>query len=67
MRAGSVHLELCVSQYLLSCWLGCDSAEGLLDLVEVHLQRIALTVLYANAQDTNRSTSEATALFIGGS
>ena len=43
------------------------SAAGLLDLVEVHLQRIAPTVLYAMAQDNNHGTSEAAALFIGGS
>jgi len=44
-----------------------DSAAGLLDLIEVHLQRIAPTVLYAMAQDNNHGTSEAAALFIGGS
>jgi len=44
-----------------------DSTSGLLDLVEVHLQRIAPTVLYAMAQDNNHGTSEAAALFIGGS
>lgn len=44
-----------------------DSAPGLLDLVEAHLQRIAPTVLYAMAQDNNHGTSEAAALFIGGS
>lgn len=44
-----------------------DSAPGLLDLIEVHLQRIAPTVLYAMAQDNNHGTSEAAALFIGGS
>lgn len=44
-----------------------DGDAGLLDLVEVHLQRIAPTVLYAMAQDNNHGTSEAAALFIGGS
>ncbi|WP_285259523.1 heparinase II/III family protein [Halopseudomonas bauzanensis] len=43
------------------------SAPGLLDLIDVHLQRIAPTVLYAMAQDNNHGTSEAAALFIGGS
>lgn len=43
------------------------SASGLLDLVEAHMQRIAPTVLYAMAQDNNHGTSEAAALFIGGS
>lgn len=40
---------------------------SLLHLVELHLQRIAPTVLYAIAQDNNHGTSEAAALFIGGS
>ena len=40
---------------------------GLRDLVRVHLQRIAPTVCYAMAQDNNHGTSEAAALFIGGS
>lgn len=42
----------------------CDS---LLDLVEAHLMRIAPTLSYAMAQDNNHGTSEAAALFIGGS
>ncbi len=42
-------------------------APGLLDLVRLHLQRIAPTVQYAVAQDNNHGTSEAAALFIGGS
>ena len=40
---------------------------GMLDLVEVHLKRIAPTIQYAVAQDNNHGTSEAAALFIGGS
>jgi hypothetical protein len=40
---------------------------GLRDLVRLHLQRIAPTVQYAMAQDNNHGTSEAVALFIGGS
>lgn len=40
---------------------------GLLDLVELHLQRIAPTLGYAVAQDNNHGSSEAAALFIGGS
>jgi len=40
---------------------------GLLELVELHLQRIAPTIMYAIAQDNNHGTSEAAALFIGGS
>lgn len=42
-------------------------APGLIDLVALHLQRIAPTLQYAMAQDNNHGTSEATALFIGGS
>ena len=36
-------------------------------LVKAHLQRIAPTIQYAIAQDNNHGTSEAAALFIGGS
>lgn len=40
---------------------------SLLDLIELHLQRIAPTLMYAVAQNNNHGTSEAAALFIGGS
>lgn len=40
---------------------------SLLELVRLHLQRIAPTLRYAMAQDNNHGTSEAAALFIGGS
>lgn len=40
---------------------------ALLDLIELHLARIAPTMSYAIAQDNNHGTSEAAALFIGGS
>ena len=40
---------------------------AMLDLVELHLKRIAPTIQYAVAQDNNHGTSEAAALFIGGS
>ncbi|OOE87964.1 heparinase II/III family protein [Salinivibrio sp. AR640] len=40
---------------------------ALLALVKAHLQRIAPTISYAVAQDNNHGTSEAAALFIGGS
>ena len=42
-------------------------APGLRDLVCLHLKRIAPTVQYAMAQDNNHGTSEAAALFMGGS
>ena len=41
--------------------------KALLDIVQLHLQRIAPTIRYAVAQDNNHGTSEAAALFIGGS
>jgi hypothetical protein len=44
-----------------------NAAPGLRDLVRLHLQRIAPTVQYAMAQDNNHGTSEAAALFMGGS
>jgi hypothetical protein len=40
---------------------------GLYELIRLHLQRIAPTVQYAIAQDNNHGTSEAAALFMGGS
>ena len=40
---------------------------GLRELIRLHLRRIAPTVQYAMAQDNNHGTSEAAALFIGGS
>ncbi|MHA7918040.1 heparinase II/III domain-containing protein [Alloalcanivorax xenomutans] len=44
-----------------------EPASGLIDLIRVHLNRIAPTIQYAIAQDNNHGTSEAAALFIGGS
>lgn len=40
---------------------------GLIDLVRLHLRRIAPTLAYAIGQQNNHGTSEAAALFIGGS
>lgn len=40
---------------------------GLASLVKTHLKRIEPTISYAIAQDNNHGTSEAAALFIGGS
>lgn len=40
---------------------------ALIQMIIVHLRRIAPTILYAVAQDNNHGTSEAAALFIGGS
>lgn len=40
---------------------------SLLDWVALHLKRITPTLFYAMAQDNNHGTSEAAALFIGGS
>jgi hypothetical protein len=43
-----------------------DPARGLTDLISVHLARIAPTIDYAIGQDNNHGTSEAAALFVGG-
>ncbi len=40
---------------------------GLKNVIKIHLQRIATTLSYAIAQDNNHGTSEAAALYIGGS
>lgn len=44
-----------------------QASVGLRDLVRLHLARIAPTVAYAIGQQNNHGTSEAAALFIGGS
>ncbi len=44
-----------------------DSLPGLKDMIRLHLKRIAPTIHYAIAQNNNHGTSEAAALFIGGS
>lgn len=43
-----------------------DALPGLRDLIWIHLQRIAPTMGYARAQDNNHGTSEAVALYVGG-
>jgi hypothetical protein len=43
------------------------ASPSLRDLVQLHLKRIAPTLQYAIAQDNNHGTSEAAALFMGGS
>jgi len=44
-----------------------NTTKGLQKLIELHIRRIAATVSYGVAQDNNHGTSEAAALFIGGS
>lgn len=59
-----------VMHLVAAAWvLGQDRTpeEGLTDLVRAHLQRIAPTMSYAIGQQNNHGTSEAAALFIGGS
>ncbi len=41
-------------------------SQNLLELLITHLERIAPTIRYAMAQDNNHGTSEAAALFVGG-
>ncbi|MGY6704793.1 heparinase II/III family protein [Roseinatronobacter sp.] len=59
-----------VMHLVLAAWvLGQDKApdSGLVALIRAHLQRIAPTMSYAIGQQNNHGTSEAAALFIGGS
>lgn len=59
-----------VMHLVAAAWvLGQDQAPeaGLVDLLRAHLQRIAPTMSYAIGQQNNHGTSEAAALFIGGS
>jgi hypothetical protein len=44
-----------------------NTEPALISIVKAHLKRIAPTIQYAIAQDNNHGTSEAAALFIGGS
>lgn len=44
-----------------------QTTAGMIDLIRLHLQRITPTISYSMAQDNNHGTSEAAALFIGGS
>lgn len=57
--------------HLMSALIGLDQlkspSKNVLELIEIHLKRIAPTIDYAIAQDNNHGTSEATALYIGGS
>ena len=43
-----------------------SATPSLIQLIRMHLQRIETTLLYAISQDNNHGTSEASALFIGG-
>lgn len=59
-----------VMHLVAAAWLlGQDRAPeaGLVDLLRAHMQRIAPTMSYAIGQQNNHGTSEAAALFIGGS
>ncbi|UUS65269.1 MULTISPECIES: heparinase II/III family protein [unclassified Acinetobacter] len=57
--------------HLISALIGLEQwespSQNVLALIEIHLKRIAPTIDYAIAQDNNHGTSEAAALFIGGS
>lgn len=58
-----------VMHLVVAAWvLGQDRTpeQGLVDLLSAHLQRIAPTISYAIGQQNNHGTSEAAALFIGG-
>lgn len=57
--------------HLISALIGLNQLQqpsaNILSLIELHLKRIAPTIDYAIAQDNNHGTSEAAALFMGGS
>ncbi len=44
-----------------------NTSPALISLIKAHLKRISPTIMYAVAQDNNHGTSEAAALYIGGS
>lgn len=44
-----------------------EATSSLLEMIKQHLRRIESTISYAMAQDNNHGTSEAAALYIGGS
>ena len=44
-----------------------QTLKGIQQLIEMHLKRISPTINYAISQDNNHGTSEAAALFVGGS
>lgn len=58
-----------INLVVASCILGQDQSPelGLIELLRAHLQRIEPTMSYAIGQQNNHGTSEAAALFIGGS
>lgn len=57
-------MHLAMASLILRCEMTTSAA--LLGLVKAHLQRIEPTIDYAVAQDNNHGTSEAAALYIGG-
>ena len=59
-----------VMHLVVAAWIlgqGRSPEAGLVDLLRAHLQRIAPTMSYSIGQQNNHGTSEAAALFIGGS
>lgn len=65
-QEGSIRiLHLAAASLLLDP--AAPTTPGLLDMIEAHLRRIAPTLSYALGQDNNHGTTEAAALFVGGS
>ncbi len=58
-------MHLCIAAALLNQHQ--SPSASLVQLIKAHLKRIAPTIGYAMAQNNNHGTSEAAALFIGGS
>ena len=66
-EAGIRLMHLLLVAELLSRWGGVATTANLHTLVAQHCERISRTMLYAIGQDNNHGTSEAGALFAGGS
>jgi hypothetical protein len=58
-------MHLCMAALILG--QTDQPSKNLIELIRIHLQRIEPTISYSMAQDNNHGTSEAAAMFIGGS
>jgi hypothetical protein len=58
-------MHLAAAAIIMGVW--SETGDALSSLLRAHLQRIASTISYGLAQNNNHGTSEAAALFIGGS
>ena len=58
-------MHLALASLILEQTMG--ASQTLISFIKAHLKRISPTIMYAVAQDNNHGTSEAAALYIGGS